>query len=269
MPDTLQESSNAYCALIQRLAHALPGHQALQDFVNDKIQISQSPTKFSLVTITAGSYPGDLPPNVALRDFEGTDELAIELRSLPKPEGCCRLFIVENICGQTVALLGGRFDIDTQFFADHLNNASWYRIGNVADRIPALPSCQKLHDFLQLRYIEARTISNSSNPLFLSPSAGFMPPPEDVESGVFEQSNSWSDAKSFMMPDGTTTRIPRKAGKLIPRERKGETFEPVLCTRQVISVWFSKRETGISGWTGTNNNDPAFNCLQSRANLLN
>jgi hypothetical protein len=60
-----------------------------------------------------------------------------------------------------------------------------------------------------------------------------------------------SDAKSFMKPDETTTRIPRKAGKLTPRVRKGREFEPLLCTRQVITVWFKKAEGGLKGWTGT------------------
>jgi hypothetical protein len=153
---------------------------------------------------------------------------------------------VENVCAQTISLLGEKFDIDPQFFADHLNNEPWYRIANVADRIPALPSTQKLQDFLQLRYIEPRQLSNY--PDLFHGSQPFVVQKENTD--LEDHESVASDAKSFMKPDEKTTRIPRKAGKLTPRIRKGGEFEPLLCTRQVITVWFKRREVRSKGWTG-------------------
>ena len=151
------------------------------------------------------------------------------------------------MCAQAINILGEKFDIDPQFFADHLNNEPWYRIANVAERIPALPSTQKSHDFLQLRYIEPRQVSN--HPDLFHGNHPFVVHKENAD--IPDDESVASDAKSFMKPDETTTRIPRKAGKLTPRVRKGREFEPLLCTRQVITVWFKKAEGGLKGWTGT------------------
>src|ERR1700722_16490647 len=96
----------------------------------------------------SSSMKTDVSPTIEFTDFEDIDELADSLGSLSKDDSCCRLFVVENVCPRAIALLGGRFDIDTQFFADHVNNLSWYRIDNVSKRIPALPSSEKGTRFL-------------------------------------------------------------------------------------------------------------------------
>jgi len=119
-------------------------------------QASQNPAKFTIAHIPSGL---PVSPGIEFDPFEGIAGLVHRLEQ-PVAKDSCRLIIVENICAQTISLLGERFDIDPQFFADHLNNEPWYRIANVPDRIPALPSTQKYHDFLQLRYIEPRKISS-------------------------------------------------------------------------------------------------------------
>ena len=53
-----------------------------------------------------------------------------------------------------------------------------------------------------------------------------------------------------MLPDRNATRILRKAGKLIPRVRKDKQFEPLLCTRQTVTIWFEKVDAGRKGWNG-------------------
>jgi hypothetical protein len=148
-----------------------------------------------------------------------------------------------------VVLLGEHFDISPQFFVDHIKNEPWYRIANVTKCIPPLPSSQKLHDFLHLRYVEIRTVSEFQ-PVFGSTHV------EDIAKKITlttESGNEMeieSDARSFMWPDKTTTTIPRKAGKLNPRNRNGEGFESLLCTRQAVAIWFNKMEISVEGWTG-------------------
>jgi hypothetical protein len=244
MANSLEKVTTTYSTLLQRLAKTSTNYKALDEFLGKAADhSSQTPAKFTIVHIPSGL---SISPGIQFDQFEGTASLAKELEQ-PGGKESCRLFIVENVCAQTINILGEKFDIDPQFFADHLNNEPWYRIANVAERIPALPSTQKSHDFLQLRYIEPRKVSNhpdlfhGNHPFVIHKENADVPDDESVA----------SDAKSFMKPDETTTRIPRKAGKLTPRVRKGREFEPLLCTRQVITVWFKKTEGGSKGWTGT------------------
>jgi len=231
----------SYSNRVNRLAQTTPVYNALADFLNENKYILQSPAKFTVATITTNETP------IMIDVFEGTERLA-EVLSIPREAKSCKLFLIENICPEMVSLLGERYNIDPQFFAEHLNNDPWYRIENIADRIPALPSSRRQNDFLQLRYVETETISKQS---YSYPGPGPKVQAGQAATGsIDEESELWSDAKSFMMPDKMTTRIPRKAGKLIPRARKDRTFETILCTRQVTSVWFQKVKTGDDGWIG-------------------
>lgn len=244
MTSSLEKVPSNYSTLLQRLAKTSSNYKALDEFMHTTDHASQSAAKFTVVHIPSGL---STLPGIQFDPFEGLARLAQELDQPETKEESCRLFIVENVCAETISLLGERFDIDPQFFADHLNNEPWYRIANIADRIPALPSTQKLHDFLQLRYIEPRQLLNyqysfrESQPFFAE---------IELRGNAEDDESVTSEAKSFMKPDETTTRIPRKAGKLTPRVRKGREFEPLLCTRQVITVWFKKSEVGSKGWTG-------------------
>lgn len=248
MADILEQSARDYCRLISHLAPSWPGHEALHDFVNVKKHSSLCPAKLTVATINSSSMKTDVSPTIEFIDFEDIDDLADSLGSISKDDSCCRLYVVENVCPRAIALLGGRFDIDTQFFADHVNNLSWYRIDNVSKRIPALPSSEKVLDFLQLRYVDFRPIrktesQNASNP------------PNRIKTGI---SRTWtdmlsdptSDARSLTYPDNTTTRIVRKAAKLVPTKREGKTFNTLLCTRNVITAWFQKKTLGTGGWIG-------------------
>ncbi|KAE9377400.1 hypothetical protein N431DRAFT_480447 [Stipitochalara longipes BDJ] len=247
----VEKIPNTYSTLVERLAKTSTNYKALDEFLKKAPEhASQSPANFTVVTIPSGLA---VSPGTQFPPFEGTARLAHELEK-PEAKDSCRLIIVENVCAQTINLLGEKFDIDPQFFADHLNNEPWYRIANVADRIPALPSTQKHHDFLQLRYIEPRQLSNYQD-LFHG-NQPFVVQKENAD--VADEESVVSDTKSFMKPDETTTRIPRKAGKLTPRVRKGREFDPLLCTRQVITVWFEKSENGSKGWTGIILLDPPF-----------
>jgi hypothetical protein len=243
MTSSLEKVTSNYSTLLQRLAKSSPNYKALDEFLSTTDHASQSATKLTVVHIPSGLSAS---PGIQFDHFEGAARLAQELDQ-PETKESCRLFIVENVCAETISLLGERFDIDPQFFADHLNNEPWYRIANVADRIPALPSTQKLQDFLQLRYIEPRQLSKFQYS-FHGSHATFSHEERKVDKA--DDHSVTSDAKSFMNPDETTTRIPRKAGKLNPRTRKGREFEPLLCTRQVITVWFKKTDDGSKGWTG-------------------
>jgi hypothetical protein len=246
MSQLSEKTFSPYRTLVHRLAQSSPSYQDLENFISNKEHVSQSATKFTSITV----YPdASISPNPHFENFEGPSRLAHELQSTKLSNGTCRLFIVENVCAETIVLLGEYFDINPQFFVDHLNNEPWYRIVNVAKRIPALPSSQKLHDFLHLRYIETRTLSEIHHE-FHRPHVEDLEKEAELRTGGGKDLETDSESRSFMWPDEMTTRIPRKAGKLNPRTRKGEVFDSLLCSRQAVTVWFNKTEIGVEGWTG-------------------
>jgi len=242
MIQSSQEPHSSYLTTIQQLAQSQPSLRALYGFLNDTS--SQSLTQISLVTIGQGPH-GDMFPT---KHIEGYQELAKELQENHTftSKNCC-LFIVENICPAAIILLGERFNIDPQAFADHVNNTSWYRIDDVTDRIPALPSSQKLDTFLQLRYIEMRKLLNVQCPI----AAAKADTSGAKYDGCVLDGDLFSDSRSFMCPAETTTRVPRKAGKFIPRARQNQKSPPLLCVRQVITAWFKENGVVEEGWIGT------------------
>lgn len=163
----------------------------------------------------------------------------------------CRLFLVENLCPRIICLLGGAFDVDPQFFADHINNTSWHRIDEIPERLQALPSVQRNESHLQLRYIEARTLL-ATRPSCSSSSDSTLRG-DDVEMQCTHDHTAHhddDDAASFIYPDERTTRVLRKAGKLQPRVRAGKSYDRLIMTRQPVTIWVRENETGPQGWVG-------------------
>lgn len=242
MSSNLEPLCYQYLKLVESHVETWPGYKALYRFLSVKQEHYQQPVQITRISITTDESLEGSQLKINFGENEGPSELEEELLSPSRSKGSCCLFIIENICPRTMSLLGKSLDIDPQFFADHLNSTSWYRIVSVGDRRTALPSMQKLQDFIQLRFVEIRKVVDRSNP--------------SIDVGATEKENdsfdSSSDANSFVVPDETTTHIPRKAGKLTPRNREGYNFEPLLCIRQVVSVWSQKRKLGgDDGWTGT------------------
>jgi len=223
-----QGEQQSYMNFLQKLVKLSSTYKSFASFFKEIDGEYASPAKFTVVSIRAGL---DGLQSFKLREFEGAAQLSLELGTLEASEDTSRLFLVENICPQTVSLLGERFNIDPQFFADHFNTESWYRIGEDY-QLPALPSSQKSQDFLTLRFIETQTILKS----------------------LSEQENDVAiipdDAVSFILPDKTTARVQRKAGRLTPRSRAGQSFHPLLLARQAITIWFQEHGSGGQGWTG-------------------
>ena len=106
--------------------------------------------------------PVDHVNTYTFTEFANYESLAQYFKSISNGNIPCHLFIVENVCPCTIALLGGKFDIDPQFFADHLENFYWYKVDeNISDRLPALPSSQRQEQFIHFRFVVARKLHNS------------------------------------------------------------------------------------------------------------
>jgi hypothetical protein len=131
-----------------------------------------------------------------------------------------QLIIVENVCSNSLAILGQTYDIDPQFFAEHVNVLSWYKMyESLPERLPSLPSTKKEEDFLILKFVETRKVELSD------------------------------DTDSVLWPDPEETRIRQSAGKLEPIPTILGTFPRMAFTRQTVSVWCRKK-TKENGWIG-------------------
>jgi hypothetical protein len=203
-----------------------PGLNSLREFITIRHDCTK-PAEISIVNIpTAGGFNLALDPasEVSVVSVEGSHGLLEQLPSLDDTTLSSQLIVVENICPDTLAYLGGAYDIDPQFFAEHINVLPWYRIDkNMPERLPSLPSTKKAEDFLTLRYVETRELSALDN------------------------------AGSILQPDPFRTRIKHTAGKLTPLSRQGEEFPLLAFTRQTVSVWCQKKTNGY-GWIGMTSN---------------
>jgi hypothetical protein len=241
MAKSLYQSSRDYRALIHRLNKASPGYQGLHDFVNVKQDFCQVAPKFTVLTINSNEVEGANDSSISFRDFQGTVKLADQLTQIQAQHGSCNILLVENVCPETIALLGGFFDINPQFFADHVKNGDWFKDSDLMDQLPALPSSQKWHDFLQVRFIQTLTVSKTPESTLHSASK--------YESGV-DAELPQDSSLDYLVPDENVTRLPRKAGKLIPLAPDNEDLDLLLCTKQNLTVWFGRRGSQGEDWNG-------------------
>jgi hypothetical protein len=241
MSNKLYQSARDYQSLIYRLNKASPGYQGLHDFVNVKQDNCQVGARFTILTISGDIQEKSGEATIYLRDFQGTNKLAEQLIHSQDQHGSCNIFLVENICSKTIALLGGFFDINPQFFADHVKNGDWFKDHDLMDQLPAIPSSQKWHDFLQVRFVQTLTVSNNSTADLDATSK---------DETQFSAEIAQTPPLDYLVPDERVTRLPRKAGKLTPLAQADKKLEFLLCTKQNVTVWFGRRSPQEGGWNG-------------------
>lgn len=237
MSNSLYQSAGEYRSLIHRLNKDSPGYQGLHDFVNVKKDTCQVAPRYSILKINADGPQESFEANIGLQNFQGTTKLSEHLIHLQDQHGSCNIFLVENVCPETIALLGGFFDINPQFFADHVKNGDWFKDYNLMDQLPALPSSQKWHDFLQVRFVQTITVTKKSASAFDSVAKSVSGGGADVEQ---------DPSLDYLIPDESITRLPRKAGKLIPLAPDDDS-DFLLCTKQNITVWFGQGALKVDG----------------------
>jgi hypothetical protein len=241
MSNQLYQSARNYRSLIHRLNKASPGYHGLDDFVNVKRDTCQATPSFTILTISTDDPDKSNEASISRRDFQSTNKLTEQLTHSQDQHGTCNIFLVENVCPETIALLGGFFDINPQFFADHVKNGDWFKDSDLMDQLPAIPSSQKWHDFLQVRFVQTLTVSTRSASAFDTASKCATEASADV---------AQDPSLDYLVPDESTTRLPRKAGKLTPLAQSQEGMDFLLCTKQNITVWFGERGLQEEGWNG-------------------
>lgn len=227
-----QEAADRYRQWISRLypreedcdIPLWPGYTSLRKFVTGELDCTKPPG-ISMVNVPGRGCPAS---EFSIISPESPWDVLEKLPSLADPTPSSQLIIVENICPNSLAILGGTYDIDPQFFAEHINVLSWYKMSeNVPERLPSLPSTKKEEDFLVLRYVETREIVLSD------------------DASVY--------AESILWPDSSEIRIEHSAGKLEPVSISGKTFPRMAFTRKTVSIWCQKKTSG-NGWIGMSSN---------------
>ncbi|PMD32109.1 hypothetical protein L207DRAFT_378497, partial [Hyaloscypha variabilis F] len=170
------------------------------------------------------NIPGEVGASTcSVTTMSGSYGLSKRLQSLTENSSSSQLIIVENICPETLALLGGFYDIDIQFFAEYISVVTWYQMyEDVPERLPALPSTRNSEDFLLLRYVSTRQLH------------------EGDDFGTLEGS-------SILLPDMEKTRSGHSAGLLKPISAPKRKFPPMAFTRQCVNVW-CKKKINCQGW---------------------
>ena len=237
----LQESAIVYRERIKQLSNCRitpwPGLESLREFMKDgysfsfvsaypnlkkkPIEACNVPAEISIINI-----PGEGDASkFSVRHIKDACKLSEPLPSLAENSSSSQLIIVENICPETLALLGGFYDIDIQFFAEHTSVISWYQMYEmVPERLPALPSTRNAEEFLSLMYVSTRQLN--------------------------ENDDASIRADSVIWPDMEKTRVGNSAGRLKPISAPDKIFPPMAFTRHGFSVW-CKKKIDCQGWIGT------------------
>jgi hypothetical protein len=237
-----QEFRDKYRERIKRLSnHPItpwPGLESLRKFIENGYACHFStgalrkvieegapckvPPEISIVNIPGG---GSLSSKFSMTDLKNPHDLFERLPSLADDSSSSQLIIIENICSETLTLLGGYYDIDPQIFAQYTNVLSWYQMREkVPERLTSLPSTRKAEDFLLLRYVSTREL--------------------------YEDDDASIRARSVIWPDMKETRLGHSAGRLKPISGPEDCFPPMAFTRQCFSVW-CKKKINCDGWIGT------------------
>lgn len=216
-----------------------PGLETLRKFMEEGCSLSFSPEypKLEQKSIEACNSPAEISivnipgegdaSKFSVTHMKGACDLSERLPFLAENFSSSQLIIVENICPETLALLGGFYDIDIQFFAEHIGTSvvSWYKMYEIVpERLPALPSTRNAEDFLSLRYVSTRQL--------------------------YEKDNASIREGSIIWPDMEKTRVGSSAGRLKPISAPKKTFPPMAFTRLGFSVW-CKKKIDCQGWIGT------------------
>lgn len=136
---------------------------------------------------------------------------------------------MEDINPEVIAFLGGRFDLDPQFFLDHIDNSRWYCLGDIEKHLPALTSAKVKSQFLRFRFVSPREL---------------------VLKALIQV------VGDRIEPDPASTRAPQVAGALNLTERGGVRFFPFALTRQSVAVWFDASKDSDSWKTGIDQSVP-------------
>ncbi len=214
----MQNNASRYRQELIELSSKIPAYEDLKTFVEHSQKLDASPAKISIVRFNESSIP----------DFADIteDSLANYLKDIHPST----LFVIENISTSIIESLGSQFGVEFEFWLDHINNSSWFRLGDIEKHLPPLKSVQ----------LESKHIRHQ----FVGPRELLLNTPGLVVDDRIE-------------PEIGSARVPRVAGALNPSRRLPtrshvkiqlkDRFPSLALTRQHVSMWFDSSK-GNNGW---------------------
>jgi hypothetical protein len=216
-----------------------PGLESLRKYIKDGYLCTHFPD--ALKRIVEDGAPYLLPSDISiinipspsldkvsefsitdLNNLKDPDDLFNHLPSIEDNSDGSKLVIIENICPKTIILIGGYYDIDLQFFAQYTNVLSWYQMFEaVPERLSSLPSTKKAEDFLILRYVSTRQLT------------------EKPEASV--------RARSVIWPDMGNTRLGHSAGRLKPISALEQTLPRWRLQDSVLVFGVRRKRMAMAG----------------------
>lgn len=173
----------------------------------------------------------------------------------------CQLFLVENVCPETVSSLNEKLGVELDVFARHIENESWFRTNVVSRCVPDLPSVKRGQSYLQLRYVETMPLhdercSDYRTPRNMTEVYDFVQysHAEKAEKVIEAVDDLRDHVSGWRLPKEGLTTVPRPAEYFEPKARprtsdlNGKRFCPILWVRCVITIWFKRTAEG--GWIG-------------------
>jgi len=217
------EPEQTYRKFIDDLARKLPKFKPLDIFL--KLGTADQTARISSFSFSEDNLPSD-PRTIDVSSLE--NEL--------KKQTAHQLLIIEDVTPGVVAILGGYWSVDPQFFLDFLDSTTsdasldsqsvcdaltpipWFRLANVRDHLPPLPSTAHNAKHVNLQFIGSREYH-----------------PEDPSKDPIK------------LPDRLESRtkngITRVAGGCNPIPHEGKRFNPLAFIRQTAAAWFDGGDT--------------------------
>jgi hypothetical protein len=247
MLDSVTQDAAEYRSTIRKLAESSSSFAALHEFVNVKRHLCQAPAGFTPLTISPEPQDEGPGSGIEFKNILSLTTLSQELGFLNVNERCCRLFFVENMCSESIALLGGVLKVPPEFFARHLHYTNSHRVDEISDRLPRLPSITNSSQFCQIVYMELQRCVEQP---FSRSGVGWPDRSLVPAGGEIIPEARLSGARCHVKSDESNSRITRKARKLIPWIREGRNFEALVSARQLVTIWFGVEKKEANTWTG-------------------
>jgi hypothetical protein len=249
MLDSVTQDAAEYRSTIRKLAESSSSFAALHEFVNVKRHLCQAPAGFTLLTISPEPQDEGPGSGIEFKNILSLTTLSQELGFLNVNERCCRLFFVENMCSESIALLAIRRR--AQSATGVLRTAfALYQFAPGGRDFRSASTASFDYQFQPILSNCLQELQRCVEQPFSRSGVGWPDRSLVPAGGEIIPEARLSGARCHVKSDESNSRITRKARKLIPWIREGRNFEALVSARQLVTIWFGVEKKEANTWTG-------------------
>jgi hypothetical protein len=227
----LTDKADNYREYVSKLAGLWPGLSYLDSYLNHDIYLQR--VSFPITLIKSRRNPGGEQPEI-----ESDMNLETLLRGLE--DDCDQLIILEDPTPNMIAELGGKFEIDPQFFADFLVGPSWFGSGNLCIG-SGEPRIVYRDDSLLEQLWPLPSAAKGGHACFRF--VGHKEKPADLNSG---KSHSLKDKSLGTSVRSLLSTLYPLAQNAVP----GPHFTRYTRLRRSFAIWQHERSSNTTPWIG-------------------